>query len=131
MLTWILYILCNASSQRNKIKSNEHAMMRQKKQAHDLYHKTSLIPSVKILTVPRRCFFCGLCLLFMFRVCHAVLSVRCRLEVTCWKRADLLPPCMWCFLVFLSLSDKTQENTTYKVPMWCPGSGVYLDCIDS
>ena len=29
-------------------------------------------------------------LLFMFRVCHAVLSVHCRLFVTCWERANLL-----------------------------------------
>ena len=26
----------------------------------------------------------------MFRVCHVVLSVDCRLVVTCWVRADLL-----------------------------------------
>ena len=29
-------------------------------------------------------------LLFMFRVCHAVLSVHCNLVVTCWERAGLL-----------------------------------------
>ena len=29
-------------------------------------------------------------LLFMFRVCHAVLSVHCSLVITCWERADLL-----------------------------------------
>ena len=29
-------------------------------------------------------------LLLMFRVCHAVLSVRCSIVVTCWERANLL-----------------------------------------
>ena len=29
-------------------------------------------------------------LLFMFRVCHAFLSVHCSLVVTCWERANLL-----------------------------------------
>ena len=28
--------------------------------------------------------------LFMFRVCHAFLSVHCNLVVTCWERADHL-----------------------------------------
>ena len=41
-----------------------------------------------LLTVPRRCFFCGSFLLFMFRVCHAFLSVHCSHVVTCWERAD-------------------------------------------
>ena len=54
-------------------------------------------------------------LLFMFRVCHAVLSVHCSLVVTCWERANLLALLYVMFLVFLSLS------------MWCPGSGVVLD----
>ena len=30
------------------------------------------------------------CLLFIFRVCHAFLSVHCSLVVTCWERAVLL-----------------------------------------
>ena len=56
------------------------------------YHETSLSPPVKLflLTVPRRCFFCGSFLLFMFRVCHAVLSVHSSLMVTSWERAGLL-----------------------------------------
>ena len=29
-------------------------------------------------------------MLFAFNVCHAALSVPCRLVVTCWERADLL-----------------------------------------
>ena len=36
-----------------------------------------------------------------------------------WKGLTSLLSCMWCFLMFLSL------------PMWCPGSGVVLDSIDS
>ena len=44
----------------------------------------------KILTIPRWCFFCGSFLLFMFRVCNAVLSVHCRLVVTCWEWYNLL-----------------------------------------
>ena len=43
-----------------------------------------------LLTVPSLCFFCGLFLLFMFRVCHVFLSVPCSLVVTCWERAELL-----------------------------------------
>ena len=53
---------------------------------------TSLSHPVEIflLTVPRRCFFCGSSLLFMFRVCHDFLSVHCSLMVTCWEYANLL-----------------------------------------
>ena len=45
-----------------------------------------------LLTVPRRCFFCGSFLLVMLYVCvcYAVVSVPCSLVVTCWERADLL-----------------------------------------
>ena len=44
-----------------------------------------------LLTVPRRCFFRGSFLLFMFRVCHAFcLFFFCGLVVTCWEKADLL-----------------------------------------
>ena len=42
--------------------------------------------------------------------CHTILSVHCSLMVTCWKRADLLGPCM-CFCHF---------------PIWFSGSGVVL-----
>ena len=43
-------------------------------------------------TVPRRCFFWGSFLLFMFHVCLCctVLSVPYSLVITCWERADLL-----------------------------------------
>ena len=45
-----------------------------------------------VLTVPRRCFFCGSFLLFICYVglFYAVLSVPCSLVITCWERADLL-----------------------------------------
>ena len=45
-----------------------------------------------LLTVPRRCFFSRSFLLhvFMFRVCHAVISVPCSLVVICWERANFL-----------------------------------------
>ena len=53
--------------------------------------------------IPKWCCFCGSFLLFVFHVClcYAVLSVPCSLvimQVTSW------PSCLWCFLVFLSLS---------------------------
>ena len=55
----------------------------------------------------------------LFGVCHAFLSVHCSIVVTCWEMANLLAllcVIFWCFRHF---------------PMWCPGSGVVLDCIDS
>ena len=56
--------------------------------------KPILSPLVKVflLTVLRRCFFCGSFLLVMLYVgaCCAVLSVPCSLVVTCRERADLL-----------------------------------------
>ena len=53
--------------------------------------ETGLSPSVEyLLTVPRRYFFYGSFVLFMSCVCHDLTSVRCRLVVTCWDRADPL-----------------------------------------
>ena len=43
-----------------------------------------------LLTVLRRCFFCGSFLLFMFSACHVFLSVHCGLVITYLERADLL-----------------------------------------
>ena len=43
-----------------------------------------------LLKGPRQYFFCGLFLLFVFRICHVFLSVRCSLVVTCLERAGLL-----------------------------------------
>ena len=54
--------------------------------------------------VPRRCFFCGSFLLFMFRVCHAFLSDHCCLVVTCWEGADPLALVCDVLLCFLSHS---------------------------
>ena len=49
------------------------------------------------------CFFCGSFLLFMFRVCHAFLSVHCSLVVIGWERADLLAPlCVMFSCVFVT-----------------------------
>ena len=58
-------------------------------------------------------------LLFMYRVCIAVLSVHCSLAVTCWERADLLA--LLCVML----------TCVCHFPMWFPGSGVVLDCIES
>ena len=60
-------------------------------------------------------------LLFMFHVClyYGVLSVSCSLLITCWEWADILALLRD---VFLWLS---------HFPIWCLGSGVVLDCIDS
>ena len=61
-----------------------------------------------LLTVQRRCFFCGSFVLFMFHVClyYAVLSVPCSLVLTCWGRAGLSCHSLVCdvFFVVLSLS---------------------------
>ena len=63
-------------------------------------------PTVNILCVPRRCFFCGSFLLFMFHfcLCYTVWSVPCSLVNTCWKRTDLLFCCVVWIFVFMSLS---------------------------
>ena len=61
-------------------------------------------------------------LLFVFRVClcQTVLSVLCCIVVTCWERVDLLA--LW-YVMFSCVFD--------TFPIWCLGSGVVLDCIDS
>ena len=67
-------------------------------------------------------FILWIILLFLFQVylCYADLSVPCNLVITCWERAELLALlCVGVFLVFLSFS------------VWCSGSSVVLDCIDS
>ena len=66
---------------------------------------------------PRRCFFWGSFLSFMFHIClcYAVLSVRCNIVITYWERADLLN---LLFVLFACIYG-------------CPGSGMELDCIDS
>ena len=58
--------------------------------------------------------------LFMFRVYHAFLSVHCSLVFSCWERAGLLALlCVMFYSVFVAFQ------------LWCPGSGVVLDCINS
>ena len=52
-------------------------------------------------------------------VFHAFVSVHCCLVVTCWERADLLALVCDVYLWFCHF------------PMWYPGSGVVLDCIDA
>ena len=61
---------------------------------------------------------CYVCIYVLCLSCFSA-SVHCCLMVTCWDRADLLAlvcDVLLCFCHF---------------PMWYPGSGVVLDCIDS
>ena len=51
-------------------------------------------------------------------LCYTVLSVPCSLLINCWERADLLALVCNVFLCFCHFA------------MWCPGSGVALNCID-
>ena len=63
-----------------------------------------------------------LLLWILFVICvssHTVLSVPCSLVVTCRRRADLLALLYDAFLCFCHF------------PIWCPGSGVVFDCMDS
>ena len=92
------------------------------------HQKTCLSPPVTVLlTVPRRCIFCGFFLLLTVHVClyfclyFAVWSVPCSLVVTCWERADIMASLyvMFFFLRFCHF------------PQLCPGSGVVLDSVDS
>ena len=59
-------------------------------------------------------------MLILFKVCHAVLSVPCSLVLTCWERADLL------VLLYVMIS-----CVFFHFLIWCPGSGVVFDYIDS
>ena len=65
-------------------------------------------PSSKsiILTVPRRCFFCGSFLLVRLHVgvCCAAVSVLCSLVIICWERADLLAVMLLCFVTSSNVS---------------------------
>ena len=82
----------------------------------ELRASLALCPPVKVflLTVPRWSFLWTI-LLFIFRVCLVFLSVHCNLVVTCWERTDLLA------LLY----------AMFYCVMWCPGSGVVLNCIES
>ena len=75
--------------------------------------KTSLSPPVKVFTDrSKAALLLRINLLFMFRVCHAFLSVHGSLVVTCWEWLTSWLACMWCFIVFCHF------------PMWCSRSGV-------
>ena len=69
-----------------------------------------------LLTVPRQCFFCGAHLLFMFRVCHAFLSVLCSLVVTCWESACLLSLlCVMFSCVFITFPCRVLGQVWYLI----------------
>ena len=59
-------------------------------QAKHLFLTTTESRAKFLLTIPRQCFFCGSFLLFMFCVCHAILSFHCSLVVNCLEMAYLL-----------------------------------------
>ena len=59
--------------------------------------------------------FCYLCFVFVSLSCLFVAA----LWTPAGKGLTSWLSCVWCFVVFLWL------------PMWCLGSGVVLDCIDS
>ena len=88
----------------------------------DWYHLTCLSPQVVFTDRSIGCYLCVFFLLFVFYfcLCYTVLSDPCSLVTTCWRRADLLALlCVMLSRVFVTL------------PIWCPLSGVVLDCIDS
>ena len=64
-------------------------------------------------------FLCGPFFVNCVCLCHTYMSVSCSLLVSCWERADLLALLYVMLLVFCNF------------PIFCPGSGVVLDCIDS
>ena len=67
----------------------------------------------------KRYFFGGSFVLFLHWVCHAFASAHCYCVVICWERADLL-----------ALICGVKLCGCY-FPIWYPGSGVVLDCINS
>ena len=78
----------------------------QKRQNKDLipilrdYFNSQRLHVQFLLTVPGRCFFCRSFLLFMFRVCHAFLSVIAALWSPLGKGMTSWLSCMLCFIVF-------------------------------
>ena len=57
-------------------------------------------------------YFCYLCFVSVMLLCLFIAAL--------WSPAGKgLTSCVWCFLVLCHF------------PMWCPGAGVVLDCIDS
>ena len=59
--------------------------------------------------------FCYLCFVFVMFSCLFIVA----LWSPAWEGLTSWLACMWYFIVFCHFS------------MWCPGSGVVLDCIDS
>ena len=59
--------------------------------------------------------FCYLCFVFVMLSCLFIVA----LLPPAGKRLKSWLSCVWCFLCFCHF------------PMWCPGSGVVLDCMDS
>ena len=78
------------------------------------YSEKSLSPPVKmvLLTLPRQCFLCGS---FLAIFCVFIAALRSPAGKD-WPLGSLVCEVLLCFCQFL---------------MWCPGSGVVLDCIDS
>ena len=76
---------------------------------------------MKTINIMVACRLSGSFLLFVFRNCHAFLSVHCSLVVICWERAGLLALKIVCCVLLCFC----------HFPMWCPGTGDVLDCIDS
>ena len=78
-----------------------------------------------LLTVPRRCLFCGSVLLFMFHVClyYTVLFVPCSFVITCWEKADLLAlscvmiPCG--FVTFPYAASSQVWHMIVSIPAFC------------
>ena len=79
-------------------------------------------PPVFLPTVPRRCFFCGSFLLFLFHVClcNTVVSVFCSLVITCWGKYWPLGSRVSCVFLWCG-----------HFPKWWIEPCVVLDCIDS
>ena len=72
-----------------------------------------------LLTVPRRCFFCGSFLLFVCRVCRIFLSVHCNIVVTCWERTDLLALlCVMFYYVFVTFPCGVHEKSLEDKGQW-------------
>ena len=83
-----------------------------------LWNRSKPSSKIFLLTVPRQYFFCGSFVLFMSCVCHDFSSVHCCPLVT-WRKGLI----SWLlFVMFLLLC---------YFPIWYPGTGVVLDCIDS
>ena len=63
--------------------------------------------------------------MYHFCYCHSFLSIHCSFVVTCLERADLLALlCVMFNCVFVTFLRGILG------PLWCPESGVVLDCID-